>query len=48
MNKTYITEIEKEDGLYEGPQIIAEDWFCAARQAEKMGVRLVGVLAEDE
>ena len=42
--KIYITEIEKKDGLYEGPQIQASSWEEAEKKAQELGVVLVGEL----
>ena len=42
--KIFITQINKDDGLYEGPRIFAKSFKDAASQAEKLGVTLVGLL----
>ena len=42
--KTFITEIHKPDGLYEGPRVRALSWF----EAEGIVARLEGVTLSGE
>jgi hypothetical protein len=42
--RTYITEVRRPDGPYEGPRIAAGSWEEAEAKARELGVTLVGEL----
>ncbi len=47
--KKYLTEIEKEDGMYEGPRISADSWEEAQEIANRVeGLILYGEEAEED